>query len=64
MIRGDLGSKARFIGTQAEVVLEYEYSRTLGFLVSYSQFRAGRYIKETGPSKTVHFVGTEMEFRF
>ncbi len=64
MIRGDMGSKARFIGTQVEVVLEYEYSRNLGFLVSYSQFRPGRYIKDTGPSKTVHFVGTELEFRF
>lgn len=46
------------------MVLEYEYSRTLGFLVSYSQFRVGHYIKETGPSKTVHFVGMELEFRF
>ena len=64
MIRGDMGSKARFIGTQVEVVLEYEYSRNLGFLVSYSQFRSGRYVKDTGPSKTVHFVGTELEFRF
>ena len=27
LIRGDLGNKARFIGTQVEVVLEYEYSR-------------------------------------
>ena len=27
LIRGGQGSKARFIGTQAEVVLEYEYSR-------------------------------------
>jgi hypothetical protein len=64
LIRGDQGSKARFIGTQVEVVLEYEYSRNLGFLVSYSQFHPGRYIKDTGPSKTVHFVGTELEFRF
>jgi hypothetical protein len=64
LIRGDGGSKARFIGTQVEAVLEYEYSRNLGFLVSYSQFRPGRYIKETGPSETVHFAGTEIEFRF
>jgi hypothetical protein len=64
LIRGDQGSKARFIGTQAEVVLEYEYSRNLGFLVSYSQFRPGRYIEDTGLSKTVHFVGTEIQFRF
>ena len=64
LIRGDMGSKAQFIGTQVEVVLEYEYNRNVGFLVSYSQFRPGRYIKDTGPSKIVHFVGTELEFRF
>jgi hypothetical protein len=64
LIRGDQGSKARFIGTQAEVVLEYEYSRNLQILVSYAQFRPGRYIKDTGPSETVHFVGTEIGFRF
>jgi Alginate export len=64
LIRGDVGSKARYIGTQVEAVLEYEYSRNLAFLVSYSQFLPGRYIKQTGPSKTVHFIGTEVEFRF
>ena len=64
LIRGDQGSKARFIGPQVEVVLEYAYSRNLGFLVSYSQFWPGRYIKDTGPSKIVHFLATELEFRF
>jgi hypothetical protein len=37
---------------------------TWGFLVSCSQVRPGRYINDTGPSETVHFVGTEIEFRF
>ncbi len=64
LIRGDQGSKAHFIGTQAEVVVEYAYGRNVGFLASYSQFRPGRYIKDTGPSETVHFVGAEIEFRF
>jgi len=64
LVRGDGGSKARYIGTQVEAVLEYEFNRNLAFLVSYSQFHPGRYIKDTGPSKTVHFIGTEVEFRF
>jgi hypothetical protein len=64
VLRTDQGSQARFIGTQVEAVLEYQYSRTLGLLASYSQFHPGRYIKETGPSETVHFVGTELLFKF
>jgi Alginate export len=64
LIRGDGGSDARFIGTQAEVVLTYEHSRNLDAMLSYSQFYAGTYIKDTGPSKTVHFVAAELRFRF
>lgn len=64
LIRGDGGSKARFIGTQVEVGLAYEYSRNLDFSVSYSQFHPGRYIEDTGPSATIHFVGAEVRFWF
>lgn len=64
LIRGDGGSAARFIGTQAEVVLTYEHSRHLDATLSYSQFHPGAYIKAIGPSETVRFVATELRFRF
>lgn len=64
LIRGDGGSHARFIGTQAEVVLTYEHSRHLDAMLAYGQFHPGAYINDTGPSKTVHFVAAELRFRF
>jgi hypothetical protein len=64
LIRSDMGSDARFIGTQAEVVLTYEHSRNLDALLSYSLFEPGDYIEDTGPNETVHFVGAELRFWF
>jgi hypothetical protein len=33
-------------------------------MLAYGQFHPGAYIKDTGPSKTVHFVAAELRFRF
>jgi hypothetical protein len=64
LIRGDGGSGAHFIGTQAEIVLSYEFSRNIDALASYSLFFPGDYIDDTGPSRTVHFIGAELRFWF
>jgi hypothetical protein len=45
-------------------VLGWEATRNLSFEVAYSTFEPGQFIKETGPSKNVHFVGAEALFRF
>jgi hypothetical protein len=57
-------SKARYIGTQGDLVLGWEATRNLSFEVAYSAFEPGEFIKDTGPSRTVHFVGMEALFRF
>jgi hypothetical protein len=64
LIRDDGGSDERFIGTQAEVVLSYEVSRNLNAMISYSQFYPGAFIEDTGPSKIVDFIGTEIQAQF
>ena len=64
LIRDDGGSDERFIGTQGEVVLSYEFNRNLNAMVSYSRFYPGAFIEDTGPSKTVDFVGTEINLQF
>ena len=33
-------------------------------LISYSQFFAGDFIKETGPDRTIRFVALELLFKF
>jgi hypothetical protein len=64
LIRASDGSRARYVGTQGEVVLEWEPVRGLSFQAAYSLFEPEPFVEQTGPSKTVHFVGTEVQLRF
>ncbi len=57
-------SNERFIGTQCEFVAEWNPTRELAFLISYSQFHPGAFISDTGPAETTHFLGLEAVIRF
>lgn len=63
VLRPSGGSRSRYIGTQAEVVLEWEANRYLSVVGAYSFFVPGAFIEDTGPAKTVQFVGAELLFR-
>ena len=45
-------------------MLNYELNRNVNAMVSYSEFYPGSFIEHTGPSKTVRFVGAELQFQF
>ncbi|WP_202913103.1 alginate export family protein [Acuticoccus sediminis] len=64
LIRSGEGTDARFIGTQAEVTVEWQASRALGFSASASLFTAGEYIRQSGPSATIGMLGFEAGYRF
>lgn len=64
LLRPAGASRARYIGTQGEVVLGWEATRNISFEASYAVFEPGRFIAETGPSKLVQFVGAEVQMRF
>ena len=64
LLRAGNGSKARFIGTQAEVMFEYQVNRHLSATTSYSIFTAGEFIKETGPHNAIHLFAVELLYRF
>lgn len=64
VVRPNGGSDAGFTGLAWESMVVYRFSRTLEGLISYSQFHAGDFIKETGPDKTTRFVGFELLFKF
>jgi hypothetical protein len=64
LIRASDGSRARYIGTQGEVVLGWSPARGVDLELAYAAFEPGRFIAETGPAKTVHFVGAEMQLRY
>jgi hypothetical protein len=65
IVRGDAGrGGASYIGSQWEVVAEWSPVRELAFLVSYSQFTPGAFIRESGPAETIHFVAVEATIQF
>jgi hypothetical protein len=64
VIRGDLGSRARFVGPQADVSLAWAVNSNLTFNAAYSILAPGQFIKDTGPAEIVHFVASQVQFRF
>jgi hypothetical protein len=60
-VRWQPGALRRHLG---EVVLGWEVARGLTVEAAYSAFEAGPFIEQTGPAKTAHFVGTEVQLRF
>lgn len=64
LLRSGAGSDARYVGTQGEIVLSYSNGRTFEAMASYSLFRPGAFIEDTGPARTIHFVGLEAVLKF
>lgn len=64
LVRSDAGSRARFIGTQSELLLNYHPSRNLELELAVSRFEPGRFIEETGSSKPAWFASAEIRFVF
>jgi hypothetical protein len=63
-VRPSDNSRARYIGTQADLVLGWEPTRWFSAELAYSVFAAGQFVEDTGPSKTTHFIGFETVVKF
>jgi len=48
----------------AEAVLGWSAARGIELELAYAVFQPGRFIKETGPAATVHFIGAELQWRY
>lgn len=64
LIRAAGASRARFIGKQAEVTLDWQATPELSLSTSLSVFHPGAFIRESGPAKTIGMFGAEANFRF
>ncbi|HLM38794.1 MAG TPA: alginate export family protein [Microvirga sp.] len=64
IVRASDVSRARYIGTQADLVLGWEPVRWFSAELAYSVFAPGEFIEDTGPFKTAHFVGFETAVKF
>ena len=64
LVRADGGSRARYVGGQAEFVVNYHPSRNLEIECAVSRFTPGRFIEETGRSADAVFASAEIRFTF
>ena len=64
LVRASGGSRARSIGAMAEAVLGWSPARGTDLELAYAVFEPGRFIKDTGPASTVHFIGVELQWRY
>lgn len=64
LIRKASGSKARFIGKEAEATIAWQATPEWELSASLSVFAPGDFIHETGPAKTITMLGLESNFRF
>jgi len=64
VVRHDSGSRARFIATEGDASVAWAVDRNVSLNLAYSILLPGWFIKDTGPARTVHFVGSQIVFRF
>jgi hypothetical protein len=57
-------SDARYVGNQAEAMLEWRLGRHFTLTADYAHFFAGDFLKETTPGKDVDYVSAWVTFRF
>lgn len=64
LVRPNGSSSARYIGGQAEFLVNYHPFRNLEFECAVSRFAPGRFIEETGRSDDAYFASAEVRFTF
>lgn len=64
LLRAGSGSRARFIGKQAEVSVSWLVAPELELSASASLFKPGSFIRDTGTADTIRMFGLESNFRF
>lgn len=64
LIRAAGQGASRHIGNQVELSANWQASTILSVSASASLFRAGDFLRQTGPARSIRMVGTEIMFRF
>lgn len=64
LVRSGQKSDARYIGSQIELAVAWQATPELNLSASASDFRAGQFVRETGPARTLRLVGLMANFRF
>jgi hypothetical protein len=62
--RGDAGSGASFIGSELDLLLNWQIDRHTAAYLGYSHFFAGDFINETGPHEDIDFLYAAVSYTF
>jgi hypothetical protein len=64
LLRADGGSDAAYIGSEIDLLLNWQVDRHTAFYVGYSHFFAGQFVESTGPGGDIDFVYAAAQFTF
>jgi len=64
LIQSGKSTDARYVGNQAEVMLEWRFDRHLTFTADYAHFFAGEFLKQTTPGKDVDYFSVWLTYRY
>ena len=64
IIRADNDSGERSVGSELDLLLNWQIDRHLSAYFGYSHFFPGEFIDDTGPSKDIDFVYAAVQFTF
>jgi len=64
VLRADNGSDETFIGSEADLLLNWQFDRHLSGYIGYSHFFAGDFIDQTGPSEDIDFFYAALMYTF
>jgi hypothetical protein len=64
VLRADLGSEETYIGSEVDLLLNWQIDRHLATYLGYSHFFAGDFIEETGPGEDIDFFYAALTFTF
>ena len=64
VLRGDLGSDDTYIGSELDIVLNWQIDRHTLIHTGYSHFFSGDFIQDTGADDDIDFVYAMISFTF
>jgi hypothetical protein len=64
VFRADLGSDAGYVGSEIDLLLNWQIDRHLNAYLGYSHFFAGDFLEDTGPSDDIDFLYGAVTYTF
>ena len=64
VVRGGAGSDETYVGSETDLLLNWQVERHWSAYVGYSHFFAGDFIEETGPAGDIDFFYAAVQFTF